>query len=120
MTSDTTTVRVDATTTWEVPYGFGGAFREALFNQRSATLEDTYRTLSDLLALVGYEASSEAIATWDLRKRIEAEVHAVREHLAASDNPVRRFPRPSWMPEPWNGSESGEGVFAGPGGTVLA
>ena len=96
------------------------------------------RALSDLLALVGYDASPETIETWPLLRRVEAEVHATNLHLRASDNALHRHPRPSWMPEPWQGETeslsthpfdgmtrdqlldpSVGSVWESPGGTVL-
>lgn len=75
--------------------------------------------LRDLLALVGYDASAEAIAGWPMERRVEAEAYATNVHLRASDNVLRRHPRPSWLPEPWGGSSEGEGIFEGPGGTPI-
>lgn len=75
--------------------------------------------LSDILGLVGYAASPDSIATWPLCQRVQAEAHAVNEHLRANDNILRRHPRPGWMPDPWQGPESGAGLFAGPSGTPL-
>ena len=52
--------------------------------------------------------------------RVEAVVYAATEHARASDNPVQRHPRPSWLPErAWQGPERGEGVWAGPSGTPI-
>jgi len=95
------------------PVGFAAAYRRCRANPATPS------SLSDLLALVGYEASAEDIETWPLDRRVEAEVYAVNVHLRASDNPIQKCPRPDWMPEPWQGQECGEGAFAGPGGTPL-
>ena len=95
------------------PVGFASAYRRARSEPASA------RELSDLLALVGYDASPKVIETWSIDKRVEAEVYAVNVHLRAAEHPIRRCPRPEWMPEPWQGEETGEGIFAGPGGTVV-
>lgn len=93
--------------TWAVPRGFGDAFREEARAQ--AELIDRGRTspifenLIDLMGLVGFEVARAAVVTWTNRQRVEAMVYAGREHLSASDNPVRRLPRPEWLPEPWRG-----------------
>ena len=85
-------------------------------------------TVIDLLALVGYAATVEQVANWDLRKRVEAVVYAATEHLRASDNPGPRHPQPSWLPKPWQGPPADtsriradlRGAFAGPSGTPIA
>lgn len=104
------------------PDGFLGAYR------RAAREPAPPQRLSGLLALIGYAASPEIIERWSLQQRVEAEVHAINVHLRASDNVLRKHPRPSWMPEPWRGEaqdvshlrEDLRGAFEGPGGTVLA
>lgn len=98
---------------WYVPRGFGRAYCEVANDPAPADV------LSDILALVGYEAKEADIKAWDLRRRIEAQVYAANEHLRASDNPIQRHPRPEWLPEPWRGTDRGDGAFAGPGGTPL-
>lgn len=95
------------------PVGFVADYRRTRLNPASP------KALSALLALVGYEASVEVVERWSGEKRVEAEVYAVNAHLRASDNILRRCPRPEWLPEPWQGPEVGEGVFGGPSGTVL-
>jgi hypothetical protein len=50
--------------------------------------------LRDLLALVDRDASVDQIASWTASQRAQAERWAGREHLAASDNPVRRLKIP--------------------------
>jgi hypothetical protein len=87
---------------------------------RTAADPATPEVLRDLLALVGYEASVEAISGWSLERRVEAEVYAVNVHLRASDNePLRAYPRPAWLPAPWLGPDAIEGGIFGPGGTPL-
>ena len=66
-----------------------------------------------------YRRAPAVVRTWSLDKRVEAEVYAVTVHLRANEHPIRRCPRPDWMPEPWQGEEQGEGVFAGPSGTAV-
>lgn len=95
------------------PQGFKGAY------ERAARSPVDPVVLSDLLALVGYEAKPDAIERWSLEHRVQAEVYAVNVHLRASDNVMRKHPRPGWMPEPWRGPESRDEVAFGPGGTPL-
>jgi hypothetical protein len=109
---------------WHVPRGFGRAYvRAAEADLALATACKSGEVIAgviDLLVLVGYAATVEQVADWDLRRRVEAVVYAGTEHARASDNPVPRHPRPSWLPErPWQGPERGEGVFAGPTGTQI-
>ena len=62
----------------------------------------------DLLALIGYHATVEQVADWDLRQRVEAVIYASTEHARASDNSVRRHTRPRWLPErAWQGLRGG-------------
>jgi hypothetical protein len=110
--------------TWRVPRGFGRAYARAakddLALARAAKPGEVIGTVIDLLALVGYHATIEQVADWDLRRRVEAVIYARTEHARASDNPIQRHPRPSWLPEdPWKGPPCGEGIFLGPGGTPI-
>jgi len=119
----TTQVRV-LDENWRVPRGFGAAYRRVLKDHfaRLAAGEPgaLVSEVVDLLALVGYHATIEQVADWDLRRRVEAVVYAATEHASASDNPVQRHPRPSWLPEgAWEGPARGEGAFHGPGGTPI-
>jgi hypothetical protein len=104
------------------PDGFLGAYRRAA---REPAKPDV---LSDLLALIGYDAQPAVIESWSLQQRVEAEVYAINVHLKAGDNKgLRKHPKPAWMPEPWEGApvdtsamrEDLRGAFDGPGGTVL-
>lgn len=96
------------------PPGFKGAY------ERAAREPAEPEVLSDLLALVGYDASPTVCGSWTLEQRVEAEVYACNVHLIASDNRgMRRHPRPAWMPEPWGGSSEGESILDTPGGTLL-
>lgn len=120
-----TKVRVSLNETWHVPRGFGAAYRRVLkdhFDLLAAG--EPGKLISQvigLLALVGYHVTSDQIADWDLRRRVEAVIYAGIEHARASDNPVPRHPRPSWLPDrPWQGPVRGEGAFAGPSGTPIA
>ncbi len=99
LAGSTTTIKV-GDSTWFVPAGFGRAYQDAGRDPAEPAV------LRDLLELVGWTAPPEAIATWSLRRRVEAEVYAVRVHLSAGDNPVRVPPRPSWFPDPWKGEGS--------------
>lgn len=118
--------------TWKVPRGFGAAYRRVLKDHFALMAAGKPGKLIseviDLLALIGYEATVDQVADWDLRRRVEAVIYAATEHARASDNPVQRHPRPSWLPEqPWKGppvNVSGiradlRGAFAGPSGTPI-
>jgi hypothetical protein len=128
----TTKIRV-LKETWRVPRGFGAAYRRVLKDHFALIAAgEPGKLISeviDLLALVGYEATREQVADWDLRKRVEAVIYAATEYAHASDNPVQRHPRPIWLPEqPWQGPSADvsriradlRGVFAGPSGTPIA
>ncbi len=120
----TTTIRV-LKETWKVPRGFGAVYRRTLKDHFALIAAGTPGKLIseviDLLALIGYDATVEQVADWDLRRRVEAVIYAATEHARASDNPVQRHPRPSWLPEaPWQGPSRGEGAFLGPSGTPIA
>ena len=117
---------------WRVPRGFGAAYQRVLKDHFKLIANGEPGKLIgeviDLLALVGYHATIEQVADWDLRKRVEAVVYAATEHLRASDNPIQRHPRPSWLPaDPWKGPPTDVSgiradlreVFAGPGGTPI-
>ncbi len=55
-------------------------------------------TLRDLLSLVlKGPPSIEVMRFWTPKMREEAEEWASREHLAASDNPVKRIPKPTCL-----------------------
>ena len=104
--ADTVTVRthLGALT---APRGFGAAYkREAARQAELVARGEPGKIISGLqmvLRLVGFDASTEVVADWDLQRRVEVSVYAAYEHLSASDNPVRRHPRPAWLPEPWRG-----------------
>lgn len=130
--SRTTAIRVLGET-WRVPRGFGRTYarvaKDDLALARAAKPGEVIGTIIDLLGLVGYHATVAQVADWDLRRRVEAVVYAATEHARASDNPVQRHPRPSWLPErPWQGSPADvshiradlRGAFAGPSGTPIA
>ena len=126
----TTKIRV-LDETWRVPRGFGAAYRRVLKDHfKLIAAGEPGKLISeviDLLALIGYEATVEQVADWDLRKRVEAVIYAATEYARASDNPIRRHPRLSWLPEPWKGPPADvsriradlRGVFAGPSGTPI-
>jgi hypothetical protein len=120
----TTKIRV-LNETWHVPRGFGAAYRRLLKDHFKLLADGEPGKLIgeviDLLGLVGYHATIEQVADWDLRRRVEAVIYAATEHARASDNPIQRHPRPSWLPEdPWKGTPCGEGAFHGPGGTPIS
>jgi len=126
----TTKIRV-LDETWHVPRGFGAAYRRVL-KDHFALIEagkpgKIISEVIDLLALVGYAATAEQVADWNLRKRVEAVIYAANTHLRASDNVIPRYPRPRWLPDPWQGPPVDtssirpdlRGAFAGPGGTPI-
>lgn len=128
----TTTIRV-LKETWRVPRGFGAVYRRVLKDHFALIAAgkpgELISEVIDLLALVGYDATREQVADWNLRKRVEAVIYAANEYARASDNPVQRYPRPSWLPSnPWQGPPADvssiradlRGVFAGPSGTPIA
>jgi len=119
----TTKIRV-LDETWRVPRGFGAVYRRVIKDHFALIAAGEPGKLIaeviDLLALVGYHTTIEQVADWDLRRRVEAVIYAATEHARASDNPIQRHPRPSWLPEdPWKGPSCGEGAFLGPGGTPI-
>lgn len=107
----TTSIAVGDAEIWNVPRGFGKTYLRVIGSWAKDPAEGV-RVLPDVLSLVGYEVTSEVVASWPLRKRVDAEVWAICVHARASDNPSPVPPRPEWMPEPWKGPEQGEGVFA--------
>ena len=132
MKQRTTKIRV-LDETWRVPRGFGAAYRRVLADHFALIAAgEPGKLISgviDLLALIGYDATVDQVADWDLRRRVEAVIYAATEHARASDNPVQRHPRPSWLPEqPWKGPPTDvsgiradlRGAFAGPSGTPIA
>lgn len=127
----TTTIRV-RNETWCVPRGFGKQYlriaKDDLAHAGAGKPGEVIGTIIDLLALVGYHATVGQVADWDLRRRVEAVVYAANVHMRASDNPVQRHPRPSWLPDrPWQGPPADtsriradlRGAFAGPSGTPI-
>lgn len=126
-----TTIRV-LDETWRVPRGFGAAYRRVLKDHfewiAAGKPGKIISEVIDLLGLVGYTATAEQVADWDLRKRIEAVIYAANTYLRASDNPIPRYPRPSWLPDPWQGPPADtsrirpdlRGAFDGPSGTPIA
>jgi hypothetical protein len=60
--------------------------------------ELTAELVSDALGLAGVGVTPEAAEPWTRFERLLAYDWAVREHLRASDNLVRRRERPSFLP----------------------
>lgn len=110
---------------WDVPRGFGAEYsrqvKEDLALAGKGKPGEVIGRIRDCLELIGYTASTETIADWPLRKRVEAVVYALNVHLRASDNPIPRHPRPDWFPaEPWQGPGAyGASIFDGPRPTVI-
>lgn len=120
---ESTRIRVQGVTWW-VPRGFGRAYAQAAKDDLSldgaANPGEVIEQIVSLLALIGYSATTQQVAGWDLRRRVEAVIYASVIHAHAGDNPVRRHPRPAWIPkQPWQGPQCGHGAFAGPGGTPI-
>lgn len=126
----TTTITVNRER-WDVPRGFGQAYLREAHRQleliRVGKPGEVISVVIDLLSLVGWEPTREAVADWSLRKRVEAVVYAATVHLRAGDNPVQRHPELSWLPKPWQGKPrnldhirpSLRGAFDGPAPTEL-
>lgn len=89
------------------PRGFGATYKR-LANQEALCIRrghpgEVIGVIRDLLGLIRYEASIEAVSDWDAQKRIEATAYAANVHARASDNPVQRHPKPAWIPDPCPG-----------------
>lgn len=100
----TTRIRVKGED-WDVPRGFGRNYLSVLKDPAGLDV------LSDLLLLVGFKVDEKLINAWSLRRRVDAEVWAVNESLRASDNIVRRCPKPDFLPDPWKGEGGKETVL---------
>jgi hypothetical protein len=72
--------------------------RPELLTPRNITPE----IMHDMLTVIGEDVSTERIAHWAPLERAVVYDWAVREHLHASDNLVRRRPRPSLVKLPSN------------------
>lgn len=102
-----------AMVSWQVPRGFGKDYK-----WRARNGGPKPQVLRDILELVGYTATLEALGKWTLFRRVQVEAYAARIHLNAGDAGLQHHVRPSWMPEPWKGPMQGEGIF-GSNPTVL-
>jgi hypothetical protein len=112
----TTTIKITCPITrqverWKVPRGFGAEYkRQVALDLELVTAGKPGEVISgliDLMLLIGYAPTREAVSDWPLRKRIEAVVYAVNVSLRASDNPIQRHPELPWLPKPWQGSAPG-------------
>jgi hypothetical protein len=56
--------------------------------------KQTPAMIRDLMGLVGVQITLATLEEWTWTERVIAFDWAIREHLAASDNPVRRRPKP--------------------------
>lgn len=65
-------------------------------NQRRVQFDD--QVLCDLLLLVNIAVTPATVASWTSDQREQASEWAAREHLSASDNPVRRIHKPEFLP----------------------
>jgi hypothetical protein len=67
-------------------------------NMGTAKLSSDPSLLVDVLGLVGVAVTAEAVAAWSYLERVLVYDWAMREHLGAADNPVRRRERPALLP----------------------
>jgi hypothetical protein len=109
---------------WNVPRGFGRAYIQAARAHgdpaRGSINPHFVLELEESMLLVGYRVGDDAVKRWTMRERIEAVIWAQTEHLRASDNPIQRHPRPSWLPEPWAGENTTEDdLFGGLAPTIV-
>lgn len=77
---------------WQVPYGFGKAYKEAHLQKQTA------KDISRLLALVAVPVQPEEIISWPYKKRLEAFVWASNVILVGLNEglrPVRQHPCPA-------------------------
>lgn len=74
-------------------------------------------TVNDMLSLVGYRLrrTNGATLAWTANELLVAYDWAAREHLNASDNPVRRRPRPAGIVEALPAATSGTSALFGGG-----
>lgn len=97
------------------------------FQRSPLTLIDV---VIDVMSLVGYAPTREAVANWPMRKRVEAIVYAANVHARASDNPIQHHPELPWLRniKPWCGPPAVRpehiradlwGAFAGPTPTEI-
>jgi hypothetical protein len=117
----TTTIMINGER-WKVPRGFGVAYKREAQRQIAETLKPgkVIDAVVGAMLVVGYAPTREAVADWPLRKRVEAVIYGATEYARASDNPIRRHPRPDWLTvQPWQGPWSGEGAFSGPTPTEI-
>lgn len=118
---------------WDVPRGFGAAYSREVRHQLDliATCKPgvIIGELIDLMLMIGYAPTVAAVATWDLRKRVEAAIYSTTTMLRASDNAVQRHPELPWLPKPWQGPPAERpphirpdlwGAFQGPTATEIA
>ncbi len=132
----TITIRVGSKrVTWKVPRGFGAAYKRETAHQLEILGKGNPGELIDglvyIMLLIGYAPTREAVADWDLRKRVECAVWAATEALRASDNPSQRHPPLPWLEDvkPWCGPPAERpahirsdlwGAFDGPTPTVIS
>lgn len=112
--SQHTVIRVDGVD-WSVPRGFGLEYRR----HAALDLSGEPWVIVDLLALVGYAVTEQQVAGWSRRRRVEASVWAANVHARASDVPAQRHPDLPWLPRPWAGPWSNDGIMSGPSPTVV-
>ena len=74
------------------------AFCASCAARRSNGTTSRHQPLVDLLSLVCVTVTEDEVAAWTPTMRMQAEQWAGLEHLSASDNPVRRAPKPEFLP----------------------
>lgn len=103
---------------WAVPRGFGREYKRVARDHAHALAAghpgEVIRSIQDILGLVGYAPTVDAIAEWDPRQRVEAVVYAANVHTRASDNVVQRHPPLPWLPAPWIGAGHGADLVPTP------
>jgi len=80
---------------YTAPLGFRSKYLTCLKDMASP------RVLSDILGLVGYDVDPITVEGWSREKRVQLEVYACNVHARASDNIIRKHPKPAWLPESW-------------------
>jgi hypothetical protein len=86
---------------FDAPLGFRSKYRTVAKDMAQPQI------LSDILGLIGYDATPDDIKGWPDAKRVQLEVYACNVHLRASDNILRKHPKPEWLPEAWGDNEKG-------------
>lgn len=73
--------------------------RRKLIKRREEAAHYTPDLVRDMLSLASVSVSLVEIEGWSFEQRKEATLWAAKEHLAASDNPIKRGKRPAFLLE---------------------